>query len=438
MPEKEDSQTWLAAEPWQDLNFVEEKLCTPAGLGDHLTVIKSTVTKWTGHGGASGDMFLLTVETRVREKRESSETTTHDLVLKATRPEGLQGSKQVGLAREGVFLDRMTRVSDTRDPLFPLKVLLPKCLWAKGDMDLGGKALVMEKIDGVQSGYFFGKHSPHNWDVDVEAETKDIGGVSELDVCCLAAELGAILHARHIGDRSLLEDAENQECLRASKWFGGQGRESWEGTMGYAKSVWKDQWRPTIDEKGVQRFEGKEDTIEWPLSLVNLMDQSFEKVTWEAFQQSALVSEGRFTLVHGDFHPGNMIVTRKEKGLALVDWEVVGVGSGPQDLGQYMVSHSHPSVRRQNQKAILDAYCKVFQTNLSEESFEQHFKKDEKLLREWVNREYAEGGVGRWIWLLPLCGLAFSPKKQQYFVNQVAALLDDFPEIFDKVPLPRA
>jgi hypothetical protein len=32
--------------------------------------------------------------------------------------------------------------------------------------------------------------------------------------------------------------------------------------------------------------------------------------------------------------------------LALVDWEATAVGSGPQDLGQFMVSHASPASRR--------------------------------------------------------------------------------------------
>lgn len=42
--------------------------------------------------------------------------------------------------------------------------------------------------------------------------------------------------------------------------------------------------------------------------------------------------------------------------LALVDWEAVALGSGPQDLGQFMISHSSPASRRALAPAALRQY----------------------------------------------------------------------------------
>eukprot|EP00287_Rhodomonas_sp_CCMP768_P024463 CAMPEP_0202849904 /NCGR_PEP_ID=MMETSP1389-20130828/82150_1 /ASSEMBLY_ACC=CAM_ASM_000865 /TAXON_ID=302021 /ORGANISM="Rhodomonas sp., Strain CCMP768" /LENGTH=51 /DNA_ID=CAMNT_0049528015 /DNA_START=1 /DNA_END=152 /DNA_ORIENTATION=- len=36
--------------------------------------------------------------------------------------------------------------------------------------------------------------------------------------------------------------------------------------------------------------------------------------------------------------------------LKLIDWEMVGVGSGPQDLAQYMISHATPALRQECEK----------------------------------------------------------------------------------------
>ena len=46
--------------------------------------------------------------------------------------------------------------------------------------------------------------------------------------------------------------------------------------------------------------------------------------------------------------------------LILLDWEMVGVGSGPQDIGQYMISHTAPEERRANEKMLVEHYYKYF------------------------------------------------------------------------------
>lgn len=43
--------------------------------------------------------------------------------------------------------------------------------------------------------------------------------------------------------------------------------------------------------------------------------------------------------------------------LALVDWEAVAVGSGPQDLGQFMISHASPAARRALAPGALRSYA---------------------------------------------------------------------------------
>ena len=52
------------------------------------------------------------------------------------------------------------------------------------------------------------------------------------------------------------------------------------------------------------------------------------------------------------FFPSFFIVINKDE-LVLVDFEVVGVGSGPQDIGQYMISHLTPEKRKKNEMELL-------------------------------------------------------------------------------------
>jgi aminoglycoside phosphotransferase (APT) family kinase protein len=42
-----------------------------------------------------------------------------------------------------------------------------------------------------------------------------------------------------------------------------------------------------------------------------------------------LFVDGIWTLVHGDYHPANQLYNPKTKEITTVDWEMVGLGSGP-------------------------------------------------------------------------------------------------------------
>ena len=44
----------------------------------------------------------------------------------------------------------------------------------------------------------------------------------------------------------------------------------------------------------------------------------------------------------------------KDFKLLLLDWENVGIGSGPQEIGQYLISHMDPSLRAQVEREIVE------------------------------------------------------------------------------------
>jgi len=70
--------------------------------------------------------------------------------------------------------------------------------------------------------------------------------------------------------------------------------------------------------------------------------------------------------------------------IKLIDWEMVGIGSGPQELGQYIISHMDPMER------------KLFEREL----VERRTSKEKCCSWEFCWEEYKIGGVERWIWFL--------------------------------------
>lgn len=90
-----------------------------------------------------------------------------------------------------------------------------------------------------------------------------------------------------------------------------------------------------------------------------------------------------------------------EGSIKLLDWEMVGLGSGPQDLGQYVLSNMDPIERLACEEDLIKAYY---------EELKQCGVEDVDWDYCWS--EYKLGGVERWLWFLI------------YFVGQEGAMLE--------------
>ena len=195
-----------------------------------------------------------------------------------------------------------------------------------------------------------------------------------------------------------------------------------------------------------------------------------ERGGWAAYQ--AELAAQPFTLVHGDFHPANMLVARAPRAapapacasapasapasvpaaapapgtgpdshsepapaaaagasLLLVDWEAVGVGSGPQDLGQYLLSHATPAERAALERPALEAYYAELT------ALNPAVAASMSLEQCWA--EYRDGGLGRWIYFLTFDGFGGPPAVSQFFHDQVLAFVLDHGVGPETVPMPR-
>ena len=118
-----------------------------------------------------------------------------------------------------------------------------------------------------------------------------------------------------------------------------------------------------------------------------------------------------FTFIHGDFHPGNVMWMPDDPAcpLRILDWEMVGVGSGPQELGLFIIGFlDHKKYGLDVQKDLVGAYHnELVKANSNIDfTFEACF------------REFAVGGIRDWMRLLPEL-LEWKPDAADYFLNQV-------------------
>lgn len=429
-------------------------------------------------GGLNAQMRRMRV-TRAEDNIEKT------YVLKNVRPteHGLTQSKQLGLAREAVFYRELS--SGYSD-------LLPDVLFSYGDMSTGNKFILLEDMsDAVQAGYFFGPSSPHNWNRDLQslmdrapkllsaaAEKSDSDKAatsgSNFDAMIIVAQASFLLAARIQGsnwcNRSLLD----KPWLRGSDWLKGEGQASWEGSQDMARNFWK----KTKEDK----MQSEAYNVKWSEYMVSLMDSSLAKINWTNYQTR--VKREPWTLAHGDFHPANMMwrapkasntclsptaeatksradtittqnsehpihelrrtgrgvgsvkVSSGEAGsIVLLDWENVGIGSGPQDLGQYVISHMAPADRRLCEMQLLRLYyhelCSYIKASSSDSTTILNYSWDDCL------SEYVRGGVERWVWLLALLSAMCPDPMVQFFHDQVEAFARDHKVTTETIDMPR-
>ena len=283
-----------------------------------------------------------------------------ELVMKQTTKEtNATLSQQLGLAREALFYrdlapqlgvanDKSTAVQDS---------LVPRIYYTYGNWETGEKCIIMESSSQwIDSGILFGptetfRSNPNNWTRDIPAllaryypndKTTKIPPtpveVAHQTFCAMAR-----IHAKFWCDPTLLDNSK--AWLRGHAWLQGQGHDSWQASRSLIQSIWKDY----TAKDGAKTHAA----FEWDPLVRSVVQASIDGISWQD-QQDRLHVNGRWTLVHGDFWPGNVMWNTAVESsgakkmddhydgtsscLRLLDWEMVGLGSGPQDLGQYMLS----------------------------------------------------------------------------------------------------
>ena len=266
-------------------------------LGKRISSLK--IQSLSGSGGFNATINKLLVAF----EDGSSTSVVHKTMPLNTQPR----SKIFGLPRECLFYNILA--SKLRD----LEVQIPQSLYAHGVMETGEKILVLEDLstNSIQAGYFFGSGSPHNWGRDLENLTlhsrRQIGlngevcEVSYDDMTTIVsleiAKSAGKMHSTFWMDTNILD----YSWLRGNDWIKAtksisltEPPSTWIG----AQNAVKDHWLKT--KTRIQSDNTY--NVKWNLLLINCIDSSLSKVSWETYVTSSKILQ--WTLVHGDFHPG--------------------------------------------------------------------------------------------------------------------------------------
>lgn len=359
------------------------------------------VVSMSGAGGLSGDMARLHVTLGGGAKMS--------MVVKTTKPCSMGLSSKLGLAREAYFL----HFFGERSRGWSLD-MLPEVYFSCGDFARGNKLMILEDLQGaIQLGHFFGSGTPLNWNSDLTVLTAGAPTMTAEAASREAFLAYAKMHAMFWNDNSLL-------CLgylRGFDWHQHLGQGSFEVAQKEGASYWA---------ATKARIEENTELVKWAPELIAVMDASLSRISWDDFQ--GRVRTAPFTLVHGDAHPANMMWVPGIRRLVLLDFEVVGIGSGPQDLSQFLISHMAPAVRRKCEASLVrEYYDALVQNGIDRSSY------------SWDAcwHEYKMGGFERWVWLLALLTTMCPADMVQYWHDQMLAYMQDHSITPDNIGMPR-
>jgi hypothetical protein len=301
-----------------------------------------------------------------------------------------------------------------------VNVNIPTCYYAEGSMETGEMLLLLEDVsNSIPSGVFFGSGNPNNWAITEKLPELCEGNPNAIETTIKAFKLFAHMHGQYWMDNTLIE----KTWLRASDWMRGENEKSWKEAQAMQSSNWSNIKKQIGNGTA---------TIEWDSHLVACLDVSFQKASEEnAFTTySERMSSNTFTLVQGDCHPHNLLWNKEDRSLHVIDFEMIGVGPPGQELGQFIISHMIPSVRRECENTILQAYYDELQMILKGKGMENN-----NYTMETLKSEYINGGIGRWAWFIPF--FSSSPSMAQYFHDQLSEFLKDHIQDPNDMPMPR-
>jgi len=113
----------------------------------------------------------------------------------------------------------------------------------------------------------------------------------------------------------------------------------------------------------------------------------------------------------------------------------VGVGSNAQELGQYVISHVPPEMRRARAREWVESYHAELTAALRARGLADAA---DAYTCDACFDEYVAGGAGRWVWFVPvLIAIGLPAPMIQFFHDQLSAFLHDHVAHPADSPMPR-
>ncbi|KAN0053288.1 hypothetical protein ACTA71_009737 [Dictyostelium dimigraforme] len=218
----------------------------------------------------------------------------------------------------------------------------------------------------------------------------------------------------------------NLSWLKNLDYYNGIGKEKY---INYFEIKLKNTWeKSTIPLIEKLNKENKLKHVDLYKQVVNEYFQSFIK--WESFQKRIDINQSNtpFTMVHGDFHAGNIMIPitieqgkrnkiRKDGQIYFLDYSEVGIGCPFSDISQFVISNCSIEFRRENEKRLFTIY---------HEKLIQSKKVDSNIFNfDYCFYLYKRGGIEKWIWFNILLSEMVPEFAFIFYFNQLSTFIFD-------------
>ncbi|KAK5582833.1 hypothetical protein RB653_004421 [Dictyostelium firmibasis] len=243
------------------------------------------------------------------------------------------------------------------------------------------------------------------------------------------------LHIDYWRDKEILfqqqqENLNNNDLswLKNLDYYNGLGRDKY---INYFEIKLKETWEkitlPLIEKLNNENKLKHVDL--YKQVVVNEYFQTFIK--WESFQKRIDInkSDTPFTMVHGDFHAGNIMipitikeneknsVIRENSQIYFLDYSEVGIGCPFSDISQFIISNCSIEFRRLNEKRLFTIYY---------EKLIKSSKVDSKIFTfDYCFNLYKRGGIEKWIWFNILLSEMVPEFAFIFYFNQLSTFIYD-------------
>lgn len=451
---------WLDDKRSIDCKWISQKI----GISNITSCIVRDISHAHRHSGVDGNVcdggtLLLSIQyNTIDNNTNKTIICTKDLIMKQiSETNGKQKvlSQQLGLVREAFFYSNLAILLPTTHNMF-----LPNIYYSYGNENHGTRCILMDYLNPIEwldSGIFFGPGNPNNWNrgnlKEILCKSYGIPYNHDPDpsllipphshhVTKVTFERIAQIHAFFWKKQDLLQP--NNNWLRGSKWRQNQLRDTWEQSQFMIRDTW---YKYVHHEKENEQKESKEKTFIWDPIVRQTIEKAISSISWDTYIKQFHIDTCQWTLVHGDFWPGNVMwninkdnTKNSYQKIQLLDWEMVGIGSGPQDLGQYIISNMNSKERRECEYDIIHSYYNELKrygssTNNTNIDFDI-------VTYNYVFNEYIIGGIERWLWFLVwfLGQQNDNPSLNgwaQYFHNQISEFMNDHNITANDITQPR-
>ncbi|KAK5578871.1 hypothetical protein RB653_008546 [Dictyostelium firmibasis] len=414
-------------------SIIKDQLELSINISDKIKLIEFKIEEKLLEGGLMGEISRIYLKWDNKNDDSTLISLPSSIVIKSIKNDSescIVSSLERKTYREVDFYQKQMKSNSDDDDdddvdgasKFMKYDFLPIIYYAKKDNKTGEYSVIMQDL----SGYISACKAMGNqcWG---KVDGLDLELYDQFEIVKKCFLETSKIHIENWRDSKKLLSNESNSWLKDFDIYQGNdcGKEDWiKKNYQNLKSIWEEKTLPII--KKIQEQQGSNSqliNVDQVLEVVDIYFNHYLK--WDQFKTRIDKNDEKiaFSLIHGDFHAGNVMVPYSENKhdktnkLYLLDFSEIGFGCPFSDMAQFIISNCGIEFRRENEEKLFKIYWNSLvesgKIDLNNFPFDYCF------------RIYKRGGIDRWI----MINILMSPHIPEFaiihFFNQLSTFIKD-------------